>query len=266
MGATLSRKPGRGDIYYLRCRSRGGGRGCKCNGKGWRIEDAHAHVISRLSRHVLGEAVLPGNDHTAELQSLAARLQVAQELAAEASEQLRKAEAALANAVDQGAQIDLLENISHLVEQRRSAERATTAKAVQLEDDIQSLKARSRPADELNADGVRLLLQALSNGTDTQGERARLHQVLVRARLEVVLDDSDADRLRVGMRFGDEAPWSWKPLAAQAAKLALRLGAVEPEVVHESSDGDRVFVGEKPDPRVLELLGEDREWVEEACR
>ena len=266
MGATLSRKPGRDDIYYLRCRSRGGGRGCRCNGKGWRIEDAHAHVITRLSRHLLGEAVLPGNDHTAELQGLTTRLEAAQKLANEATEQLDRAAAALANAVDQGAQIDLLENLSHLVEQRRGADRKAAAQAAHIEDDIRSLKARARPADELNADGIRLLLQALANGADTQAERARLHQALVRARLEVVLDDSNQDRMRVGMRFGDEAPWSWKPLAAQASRLALRLGAVEPEVVYESAEGDHVCLGERPSSEALELLGEDRGWVEKALK
>jgi hypothetical protein len=242
MGAHLSRKPGRDDIYYLRCRSRLGGKGCRCNGKGWRTEDIHAHVATRLSRHLLAEAVLPGNDHTAELQALQARLVAAKQAAADASQQLGKANTALVNAVDADAMVDLLENLSALVEKRRSAARAADALVDQLTADISSLRARSHPADELQSDGVLTLLRALANGTDTQPERARLHRALVRAQLQVVLDDSDPDRLRVGMRFGDQVDLEWLPLNAVARRLALQLGATEPAVAWESPDGDQVVV------------------------
>ena len=228
MGAMLSKKPGRGDIYYLRCRARSGGKGCRCNGKGWRIEDAHAHVVTRLGRHLLGEAVLPGNDHRIELEGLVARRQAAKQLLAEAAEQLEKATAALTRAVDQDAQLDLLENLSALVEKRRSVHRSADAQVAQLTADISTIKARRNPADEIGADPVRQLLQSLAGGTDTQADRVRLHQALIRAGLQVVLDDSEPEALRAGMRFGDDAALQWQPLAPIARKRALRDGIVEP--------------------------------------
>jgi DNA invertase Pin-like site-specific DNA recombinase len=240
MGAHLSRKPGRGDLHYLRCRSRLGGKGCSCNGKGWRLEDIHAHVATRLSRHLLAEAVLPGNDHTAELHALQARLVAAKQAAAEAQQQLDKANATLVKAVDADAQLDLLENLSALVEKRRTAARGTAAQVEQINADIRSLQARSHPADELRSDGVLQLLRSLADGADTQAERVRLHRVLVRAQLEVVLDDTNPDRLRVGMRFGDQAELDWQPLNATARRVALRLGMTEPVVVKETADSIRV--------------------------
>lgn len=235
MGATLSRKPGRQDIYSFRCRARSGGKGCRCNGKGWRREDVHAHVVTRLSLHLLGEAALPGHDHTAELDGLEGQLRAAKQLLSTAAEQLEKASTTLARAVDQDAQLDLLENLSHLVEKRRAAHRSAEAQVAQLATDIASLKARSHPADELRSNPVRQLLQALANGTDTLAERERLHHVLVRADLRVVLDDSDPDRRKVGMRFGDTAELDWQPLAPQARTQALKLGMVQP---WEATDHD----------------------------
>ncbi|CAK6692287.1 hypothetical protein OGCDGJMD_01202 [Cyanobium usitatum str. Tous] len=234
MGAMLSKKPGRGDIYYLRCRARSGGKGCRCNGKGWRIEVVHSHVVTRLGRHLLGEAALPGNDHRSELEGLVARLQAAKQLLAAAAAGLEKATAALTSAVDQDAQLDLLENLSALVEKRRTVHRSADAQVAQLTADINSIKARRNPADEIGGDPVRQLLQSLANGTDTQADRARLHQVLTRAGLQVVLDDSEPEALKVGMRFGDDAALQWEPLAGQARGVAALLGMVEPGTVLEA--------------------------------
>lgn len=250
MGATLSRKPGRQDIYSFRCRARSGGKGCRCNGKGWRLEEVHSHVVTRLSRHLLGEAALPGHDHTAELQGLEEQLRAARQLLSTAAEQLQKASDKLAQAVDQDAQLDLLENISQLVEKRRAAHRTAEAQVGQITADIASLKARSHPADELQSDPVCQLLQALANGTDTLAERERLHYVLVRADLQVVLDDSDPDRRKVGMRFGESAELDWQPLAPVARRIALKEGIVNPASAWDApgigsgvvqSDGSLIF-------------------------
>ena len=256
MGAMLSSKPGRGDIYYLRCRARSGGKGCRCNGKGWRVEQAHAHVATRLGRHLLGEATLPGDDYTAELQGLQSRLEAARQIAADAAQGVRKADAALADAVDRDGTFDLLEALSGLSEKRRAALRRAEADVARLEADITSLRGRTNPAEELGADPVRRLLQALANGTDTQADRARLHRTLIRAQLQVVLDDTDPEALRVGMRFGDAADFGWEPLAPQARAVAARLGMTNPALVVDTGDALVVAQGELP-ADVRALLSEE---------
>jgi DNA invertase Pin-like site-specific DNA recombinase len=243
LGAHLSRKPGRDDIYYLRCRARLGGKGCRCTGTGWRLEDVHAHVATRLSAHLLGQAVLPGHDHRHEQEALKERLEAARQLLADATTQVNKAAASMEQAVDADAQLDLLENLSHLLEKRRTTQRSAQAQVDELQQDLRNLQARTNPAAELTGDPVRLLLQALASGTDTQAERQRLHQVLVRAGLQVVFDDSDRDNRRVGMRFGIDAALQWKPLAPAARKAALQAGAVDPAVAVDRIDARGMIHG-----------------------
>ncbi|MBM5800914.1 MAG: hypothetical protein FJ077_08790 [Cyanobacteria bacterium K_DeepCast_35m_m2_023] len=230
LGAHLSKKPGRNDIYYLRCRTRLGGAKCQCNGKGWRLEAAHAHAATRLTAHLLGQAVLPGHDHRHEQSALLNKLQAARQLLADATAQVDKAAATLEQAVDADAQLALLGDLSRLLEKRRATQRSAQAQVDALQLDLRNLQARSSPAVELTGDPVRRLLQAIANGTDTQAERERLHRVLVRAGFQVVFDDSDRDRLRVGMRFGVDAEPKWQSLAPAARGAALAAGEVNPPV------------------------------------
>lgn len=223
LGATLSRKPGK-DHYYLRCRARLSGKGCQCNGKGWRVDEIHPHVVARLSQHLQGEAVLPGQDHVAEQQQLAAQLKLAKQRTADAQHRLNTAAATLEQAVDQNAMLDLLENLSAMVEKRRGEHRAATADEARLADRLAQAKASTQPVDELNSDPVRQLLQAIATNTATQQDRARLHRVLQQADLQVVLDDSNPDQLRVGMRIGNAGQHDWQPLQADVARIVLHMG------------------------------------------
>ena len=224
MGAHLSKKPGRNDIYYLRCRARLSGKGCQCNGKGWRLDEIHPHVAARLTLHTLGQSVLPGLDHSAELAQLQGKLIAAQQILSDANTQVDKAVTVLEQAVDSGAQLDLLENMSALVEKRRTAQRIAQSQADTLLGDIRSLQARAKPKTDLADAKTTALLKAIGNGAETQGERERLRRVLLNSELKVQLDDSNRDQLRVGMRFGAVAEWNWQPWAADLARIALSMG------------------------------------------
>lgn len=223
LGATLSRKPGK-DFYYLRCRSRLGGKGCQCNGRGWRVDEVQPVVVSRLSRHLIGEALLPGHDHQQQRDTLATQLNAAQKLLATAADALANASNTLEQAVDHGAQLDLLENLSALVEKRRTTHRKTQVQVDQLNRELQTLAARSQPADQLNTNTIHQLLNAVAADTATQQERSQLHRALQQADLQIMLDDTNPDHLRVGMRFGSTADYSWQRWAPDLSRIALSFG------------------------------------------
>jgi DNA invertase Pin-like site-specific DNA recombinase len=235
MGAHLSKKPGRDDIYYLRCRSRLGGKGCQCNGKGWRLDEIHPHVASRLNLHVLGQAVLPGLDHRVEQAQLQVRLTAAQQLLADANTQVDKAVAVMEQAVDGDAQLDLLQNLSALVEKRRITQRSAQAQVDALLADMRLLQARAKPETDLIDDKVSGLLQAIALGSETQAERERLHRVLVRTDLQVQLDDSNREQLRVGMRFGSAAAWQWQAWDPGLTRMVAHMGGTELQVAADGS-------------------------------
>jgi DNA invertase Pin-like site-specific DNA recombinase len=249
MGATLSRKPGR-DHYYLRCRSRSrsGGKGCQCNGRGWRVDEVQPMVVARLSRHILGTALLPGHDHEQQLDTLKAQLKVAQQQLRSAADALATATTTLEQAVDRGAQLDLLENLSQLVEKRRAAPRKAQALVEQLNTEITTLKARAQPADQLGTIAIHQLLTAVANDTATRQERSQLHRALQQAQLQVQLDDSNPDHLRVGMRFGNEAEYSWQRWAPDLARIALDLGGTDLKVgAHGTASFEAPDEGHEPE-------------------
>ena len=253
MGITSSRIRSTGELrHYVRCRlqrsqtvhQRASAPVCSCCGRGWHLEPLMAHVLTRLEAHVLDRALIPGADGEAELRKLRGKLTAAQALEADAARSLANARDVLVQAMEQGS-FDLAENASAIVEKLRQGHRRAKVQVAELEREAQLLSAQSRPLEGLDAGG---LLVAIQRGEITQQQRNALHRGLKNAQLQIVLDDTNwkDNGWRVGMRFGQAAELAWEDLAPAARSLALRIGAVNPEVVTEENGAGwhKIVVGQ----------------------
>ena len=241
IGLVLS-KPQRGEPRrYFRCRRKLEKR-CDCEGGGaWEHSTVEAHVLTRLNHHLLGEAAIPGTDQKAELASALEKKQHQDHRAAEAKIAVDKAQEKFEWAMDNGTP-DFAENASNLLEKRRATLRAAQAKVSEAAGEIDRIKARLNPAQELNDDAGMNLLRSIARGEETQSQRQQLHAVLVKADLQITLDARDPDNRRVGMRFGSDSEIEWEPLMAQARRLAAWMGANRPTELYESKDGNHIRI------------------------
>ena len=261
MGVTTSTPKRSALRRYFRCRRRLDGRKCDCGGRGFLLEEVHAHVATRLSSHLLGSAALPGEDREHEHQAVTAKLLAAELLVADAIKAVGNAEAKLEWAIDQGTP-DMVLNVSGLLEKRRTAQKSAEARLEPIRRELRLIEQRKKPLASLVGDSGSALLRSVYLGSDTHADRQRLHDVLEGAGLEVVLEGQDRDRPRVGMRFGSTEDLAWEPLAGAARLAALMLGMVNPAVVIEGDNFIQIAQSE-PSPEELEemrLLGLD--WSE----
>ncbi len=234
-GLVLSRPQRAAERRYFRCRRRLAKR-CDCEGGGWEQSIVEAHVLTRLNHHLLGQAAIPGTDQKAELDSAEQKKQSLDIKVAEAKQAVDNAQEMFERALDQGTP-DFAENASHSLEKRRATLRATQAKASEAAGEIDRIKARLNPAQELNDDAGMNLLRSIARGEETQSQRQQLHAVLVKTDLQITLDARDPDNRLVGMRFGSDSELEWEPLnGGLARRLALRLGASQPKVVVETEN------------------------------
>lgn len=220
MGATLSRPKRSSPRYYLRCRRRLDGRKCNCGGKGWFMPELHEHIAARLQLHVLNKAALPGEDRGAELAAVSGRLKAAQAQLEEARQMVANAEAKLGYAIDNDTP-EIAANFSAALNKRRAALRSAEASVGALQDEVKRVESRCNPVDQLGDAAGFALLKAIYEGTDSQKDRQRLNEVLKAAELEVVLDSSDPEKLRVGMRFGQSAELQWADLNRVMSNIVL---------------------------------------------
>ena len=256
MGITASRIRSTGELrQYLRCRLRREKKPCTCNGKGWRLQQLQAHVLTRLDGHLLEQALIPGADGVAELKKLRTRLAAAQSEEAAASKAAANAEKVLEQAMEQG-NFDLAENASGIVEKKRQALRRGHAQVAELEREVALLTARAQPLQGMDGPA---LIQAIHRDEATQLQRNQLHRALRDADLQVALDDRT---MQVGMRFGSLAEFSWQPLAPIARSAALDDGMINPSYVEEGPDGSVHIAQDEPTPELV-LNGFTYAWLNE---
>lgn len=253
MGITRSAPQRSAPRHYFRCRKRLDGRRCSCEGVGWERGDLEAHVTTRLSSHLLGQAAIPGVDRAAELDRAVEQHQAAKAAASETAAAVAKAQEKFEWAMDHGTP-DFAENASAVLEKRRAAHRAAEARIHTATAELDRVKSRVNPAAALGDDAGMNLLRTISRGEETQADRERINSVLVSAGLAITLDATDPDHRLVGMRFGEDTQPQWEPLNATARRAALMLGASEPEAVDESGDGNAAVVGNNISPELLEQM------------
>lgn len=269
MGITRSAPQRSAPRHYFRCRKRLDGKRCSCEGVGWERGDLEAHVMTRLSSHLLGQAAIPGVDASAELDRAVEQHQAAKAAASETAAAVVKAQEKFEWAMDHGTP-DFAENASAVLEKRRAAYRAAEARVHTATAELDRVRSRVNPAAALGDDAGMNLLRAISRGEETQVDRERINSVLVSAGLAITLDATDPDHRLVGMRFGDGAEWDWKPLHAKARHLALEHGVVDATTAENSdmiaavnwADDQPAVIeyAEGRDPAELIPPGEDPSW------
>lgn len=221
MGIAASRIKSTGELrQYLRCRLRRERKPCPCHGKGWQLTQITDHVLIRLNAHLLEQSLIPGADGAAELMKLQLRLKAATDQEADALKAAANAERVLEQAMEQGS-FDLAEQGSAIVERKRQAVRRAQAVVAELQRDVELTAARARPLHSIDASS---LIRDVTTGNVTQQQRNQLHRALRDAGLQVQLDDSRADALRVGMRFGNAAAWQWQPLDPGLSRMVAHMG------------------------------------------
>jgi DNA invertase Pin-like site-specific DNA recombinase len=199
------------DVVYrnLRCRRRRHRGGCQCGGKGWRLEQIHAHVLCRFP--ALTQQLLQLSHAGAEQDRdghLAPQLERAQQQLAQAQGALRKAEAALAAAVDQTTSVALLERLSDLAEARQQEVRKAEAELARVQGLIDEEARRPDPAALLGSVELHGLVTTLATGEGTAAQRKEMNTLLRKIGMKVVLDDSRAEAPAVVITIGDSVPMS----------------------------------------------------------
>lgn len=230
-------------LRYLKCRARRLRKPCACDGKGWRMEPVIANVLTRISHHLLEQAVIPGEDRRTEVARLKVKVDAAALVVADAQSAVEKAQAMFEEAMDQGS-LDAVENITGVLEKRRAAERKANAELERLKQQQLMLQAKARPISSFQDEKGMQLLRSVARESASDSEIARLREVLQHSELRVQLKGSGADR-EVGLRFGPGDEWDWAPFNPQASQVALMLGASQPAVVHESKNGDTIVISQK---------------------
>ena len=223
MTSTTSRpKPGHPKLYqYLRCNATRRGPGCGCNGRGWPLDQLHAHVLLRLGRAALGVGLSdPGTDHQEKLHGQERQLGLATEALDAAISRLSKARTALDSGIDQGASLTLLERLNSAVDSRQAE---VAAAASELEDATAALahsRSHGDPAAGLKRKPALEVMWAVALGKETPEQRRELHKLLASMRFYVVVDDTDASDPRVGLGC-DGAAWEWAPFRGRDESPAL---------------------------------------------
>ena len=217
VGAVCSTKPN-GTTYYLRCKGRQKGSGCRQPGV--RLLDAQAHLLTRLSSDsflTMLEERGGGGRRTA-LAAAITEQENAQAVVDQQEAARRAGEVALMNEGDP-AVLGVLARRQQAVE--ASLEKARLVlRAAQAE--VQRLQGR--PGERVLAveaqQAIRSLLQRFGAGADDVVDRRTVRHHLERLGLRVVLD---AAGQRMALQIGDGTP-AWQPLQGELAVRVLKLG------------------------------------------
>lgn len=245
MGVSTSRIKSTGEsIRYLVCRNHRRHLPCTCDGKGWKQHHVEAHILTRLDQHLLQKASIPGASRQAETTRLKSQLQAQQSLERAALAAVEKASDMLEQAADSGS-LAAVENVTGLLEKRRTALRKSQAETAQIKQQLAVLTAKTKPVARLaNESGLRMIA-AVAKGEATGQELLSLRDTLRQSELQVALRGS-AQQREVGLRFGSSCDFAWEPFNPQARGAAAWLGAVQPAVVYESDDGNKVVFSREP--------------------
>lgn len=192
IGATCSARPG-GAIYYLRCRGRVNGTGCRQPGV--RLLDAQAALLTRLS----AESFLALVDEWKGGASLAQALQ--QQLQAEGA--VAKIEAALTAGESLMAVETEVAGLAVLTRRQVNLERQLAEARRELVTARAAVQAQQSGRGEIAAEAqqqIKSLLQTFANGADEVEDRRAVHRHLERLGVRVYVDGADRS---LGIQIGE---------------------------------------------------------------
>ncbi|MEI6829010.1 MAG: recombinase family protein [Synechococcaceae cyanobacterium ELA445] len=212
IGATCSVRPD-GAIYYLRCRGRVNGTGCRQPGV--RLLEAQAALLTRLST----ESFLALVDERKGGATLAQAL--LQQLQAEGA--VAKIEAALAA----GESLMTIEvevaGLAVLTKRQVRLERQLAEARRELVTARAAVQAQQTGRGEIAAEAqqqIKALLQTFANGADEVEYRRAVHRHLERLGVRVHVNGADQS---LGIQVGD-GKTSWQPLHGELAVNVLKKG------------------------------------------
>ncbi len=215
VGATCSVRPA-GAVYYLRCRGRVNGTGCRQPGV--RLLEAQAALLTRLS----AESFLALVDERKGGANLAQALQ--QQLQAEGA--VAKIEAALAAGESLMAVETEVAGLAVLTRRQVGLESQLTEARRELVTARATVLAQQAGRGEIAAEAqqqIKVLLQTFANGADEVEDRRAVHRHLERLGVRVYVNG--ADRL-LGIQIGD-GNTSWQPLHGELPMNVLKKGLTQ---------------------------------------
>ncbi|MFM7550016.1 MAG: recombinase family protein [Cyanobacteriota bacterium] len=207
MSACSSKPAGNSKRYiYLRCRRRRFGAGCTCAGKGWKLKDLEAHLISRFSVGLLALVSAQVQGRQEQLDQLQREYERAAARVASCAKSLKAAQRSLEEAVDQSASVALLERLSGIEEARKAELRQAEGVANAALDSMTRLQAQPSILAALNPGQESQL--AIARGESTPEQRKAINETLKQVGARIVLDGSIQEQPRIGISLsGGEPNW-----------------------------------------------------------
>ena len=224
--SSVVRRGTRQVFRHLRCTGRRDG-STDCSAPLTRLEDAQAHVLTRLSGGDLS-AILQLAAGGAHQQALNAAASQREQLGRDVEGLLQRqaaGEAAMAEADDPAVLAVLAKRQAAVGAELLS--RQQDLAAVELELEALAMKPPIERATAEAEAAVTGLLQKFDRGEDTPADRLEINAHLRRIGLRIVVDGNEKE---LGLAFGESGALSWKPLAPGARRLALQRGLVDPPV------------------------------------
>lgn len=221
-------------ISYVRCRAV---KSKPCGQKYVRLDDLHAHILTRLTTNQLAPFF---ENQTGKQSEMAREAQAVARLSAKQTlhqTALQNLQAKVVEAAADGAALSLLKTLQDAAD-NTAEDLASATKALEhAKSRLAGLQLQPSPltmVDEMQP-LIHELFASIAQGTDTAEQRTQLNQLLQKLDARITLD---ANGKRCGMQFG-ESEIEWQPITA-LDKAGLRHGMTGSKAVDLELDAESI--------------------------